>query len=548
MEEQTRAPEVPVPIEQRTELTVRERVRDVADKFKRGAAIALIALGGAGCAVDHSSVPEVPTQHDVAEFTIGDIAIGEEGDANGMFNTREAVDVPHNKYKKDGGIIDAIGGISNTVIGIRDPEAGDAPKSDDTFIREESSTTPGKITYETVPGGTKTIKTPHTVDVTTEKVLNGEEQGNTQYERDFNTDVKTFEQALTPAEKIAQETLSLIEQGYTVTSIRVTGRASGEDHTVSEPNANIGEPSANNVTLAEQRALQGAAALQSEMTERGVELSGVPFTLGGKEVEPTKEQMVQLSAAASELGISVAELTERFNTHVGDLSPEQTQLLMETLVNNRGVAYEIHASKTDKVEDGTFITTVIQLPPEVRAVVQPSIEKNGWLFRIELPGEVLVVLAAIGLGIAATRFGGGIVLGAPGIPAGAGRPPKPGGNGPRPNSPGSSPRPPSSTPNAPTPPPKPTKPKPTGGGRYTPPGTGSTPKEKVPKDEQPPQGLPRRRPEILTKGPGREDSSARGRLSKQPRPYNYGKDRSRAAGGTGRQGRSRGGDRRGKRG
>ena len=521
MDETTRPPELPNPAEQAVDSSVRERIRDVADKLKRTAAIALIALGGAGCAVDHSSVNEPPTQHDVAEVSLGDISAGTEGDANGMFNSREAVDVPHNVYTKDGSVKDKIGGLPNLVIGIKDPEAGNAPKSDGNVLKRTKTTTPGETITEVVPGGEKIVKTPHTVEVTTERVVTGEEKGNTQYERDFETDVSTFEQALTPAEKVTQETLDLIKDGYTVTSVRVTGKASGEDHTVGSPTANLGEPSLNNIQLAEQRGLRGTAALQTEMEKQGIELSGVPITIGGKEVEPTQEQMAQLTAAASELGISVSELTERFNTHVSGLNPEQTQLLMETLANGRGVAYEIHASKTERVEDGTFITTVVELPPEVRATLQPSIEKNSWLFRVEIPGEVLLVLAAVGIGIGVGTIGGALSLGIPGAVPIKPRTPTPGGFGPRP----------------------------------IPGGPGTI--EDVPVVEppkEPPENTPRprSRQEILTKGPGREDSSARGTTRKQPRPYNMSGSRGRNSpqnrGGGGRMGRSRGGNRRGKRG
>ncbi|MCX6729068.1 MAG: hypothetical protein NTV95_00250 [Candidatus Saccharibacteria bacterium] len=495
-----------------------DRAKDFANKLKPVAAIALIALGGAGCSIDRASVDEPPTQHDVAEVSIGDISVGAERDANGMFNTREAVDAPNNKYNKDGSIIDAVEGLPSLVIGVKDPAAGNAPKSDGNVFEESTKTTPGKTTYETVDGGTKTVITPGTKEVTTETSISGEDKGNTQYERDFETDITTFEQALTPAEKITQETLELIQDGYTVTSVRVNGKASGEDHTVNSPSANIGEPSLNNIQLAEQRGQRGADALQTEMEKQGVELSGVPIMVGGNEVEPTIEQMAQLTSAASELGISVSELTERFNTHVGGLNPEQTQLLMETLVNNRGVAFEIRASKTENVEDGTFITTVVELPPEVRATVQPSIEKNSWLFRIEIPGEVLLLLAAVGIGAGLGSIRGGISPRTPGLTSIGPRPT--GGFGPRPIPGG--------------------------------PGTIEVKPTPIPPPEEPPTSTPRprsrSRQEILTKGPGIEDRSARGTSRKQPREQNFGKNSPQAAGGRGRMARSRGGNRRGKRG
>jgi|GEM_PF-3283588 len=529
-------PALPIPPEQLGNLTVRERIADVADKLKRTAAIALIALGGAGCAVDHSSVNDPPTQHDVAEVSIKDIAIGSEGDANGIVNSRDAVDVPHNVYTKDGSIKDAIGGLPNFVIGIKDPEAGNAPRSDGNVLKKVTETTPGGTTYEIVPGGTQEVKTPNTVEVTSEKVVSGEDIGNTQYERDFETDVATFEQALTPAERVAQETLALIKDGYTVTSVRVMGRASGEDHTTNTVRANLGEPSSNNVRLAEQRGMRGKAALDAEMQAQGIELSGIPITIGGVEVEPTQDQMSQLTAAADSLGISVSELTERFNTHVGGLNPEQTQLLVETLANNRGVSYEVRASKTDRVEDGTFVTTLVELPPEVRATLQPSIEKNSWLFRVEIPGEALLVLAAIGLGLAGSRLIGSVGIGTPripGLPRVPYRPPQPGGLGPRPI-----PRP---TPGGP----------PTGVSIDSPPPTTETPKKEPPKVTPPPPP-PRPRQETLTKGPGREDTTAKGTSRKQPRPHNMSGNRGRNSpqnrGGGGRMGRSRGGNRSGKRG
>jgi hypothetical protein len=519
-------PALPIPPEQLEDHTVRERIADVADKLKRTAAIALIALGGAGCAVDHSSVNDPPTQHDVAEVSIKDIAIGSEGDANGIVNSRDAVDVPRNIYTKDGSIKDAIGGLPNFVMGIKDPEAGNAPRSDGNVLKKVTETTPGETTYEIVPGGTQEVKKPNTVEITTEKVVSGEDIGNTQYERDFETDVATFEQALTPAERVAQETLALIKDGYTVTSVGVMGRASGEDHTTNTILANLGEPSSNNVQLAEQRGMRGKAALDAEMQAQGIELSGIPITIGGVEVEPTQDQMSQLTAAADSLGISVSELTERFNTHVGGLNPEQTQLLVETLANNRGVSYEVRASKTDRVEDGTFVTTLVELPPEVRATLQPSIEKNSWLFRVEIPGEALLVLAAIGLGLAGSRLIGGGGIGIPRIPV------PPGGLGPRPI-----PRP---TPGGP----------PTGISINSPPPTTGIPEKEPPKKTPPP--TPRPRQEILTKGPGREDTTARGTSRKQPRPHNMSGNRGRNSpqnrGGGGRMSRSRGGNRRGKRG
>jgi hypothetical protein len=535
--------QMPLPPEDGGHLSIGEAIKGLSNRARLVAAAALLAVGASGCSIDRSSINDPPTQHDVAASTIGDISFGAEADNNGLFNGRKPIDVPNGQYEEGDDLLDRIGGLPNAVVGIKDPTADDVPRSDGNILKRITSTAPGKETIEIVPGGKKVITTPRTVNKTSDKVVTGGEKGNTQYERDFNTDIRTFEQALTPAEKVTQETLELIKNGYTVTSVRVTGRASGEDHTVGSPTANLGEPSENNIQLAEQRGYRGTAALKTEMEKQGVDLSGVPITIGGVEVEPTMDQMTRLTAAAETLGMSVSEMTERFNMHLGGLSPDQAKLLMETLTNNRGVAYEIHASKTERVEDGTFITTVIQLPPEIRSTLQPDIEKNAWLFRIELPGEVLLVLAAIGLGLAGARLAGSVGL--PGLPGGSIRLPRPpaggSGFGPRPGPGITPPGPPGiATPgNPPIPgviPPTITRDKP--------------PIPSPPPSPPPPK--PRRRQEILSKGPGRTNGEPVAEKDKRPRPFNMGGNRgssniSRARGGRGRMTRDRGGSKGGRR-
>ena len=204
-----------------------------------------------------------------------------------------------------------------------------------------------------------------------------------------------------------------------------------------------------------------------------------------------------MTVAAAELNISLAELTERFNTSIGGLSAELTQLLTEALVDNRGVMYEIHASKTEVIKDGTFITTVVDLPPDVREKINPE-GKNDWLFRIEIPGEILLLFAAIGAGVAGARIIGGKIPG-----------PNPGSiPGPIPEGPipGPIPKPP---PGTPKPPPRP--PEHSRRGRITPGG-------------QRPNGRP-------------------ARLRKQPRNANFSNNPDSRGGGSGRMDRTKGGNR-----
>ncbi len=473
----------------------------LGERLKRCLAVAAIALVGAGCASPSLSTEAPPTQNGVTKITVGPISIGAEGDANGLFNTREPIDVANNKYEKDGGILDAIPGLPNLVIGVKDPSAGNAPRGDGNFFNKNTTRAAGDTSYVSVDGGTTTTITPSAKNVTIEKTVAIDEKGNTQYERDFVTDTNTYEQALTPAETITIETQNLIKEGFTVNFIKVTGRASGEDHTSTDPSANIGAPSQNNEQLALQRANRGAPALQEKM---GSELSGIPIIIGGVEVEPTNEQISRMTAAAAELNISLAELTERFNTSIGGLDAELTQLLTEALVDNRGIMYEIHASKTEVIKDGTFITTVVDLPPDVREKINPD-GKNDWLFRIEIPGEILLLFAAIGAGVAGARIIGGKIPG-----------PNPGSiPGPIPEGP------------IPGPIPKP------------PPGTPKPP-------PRPPEYSRRGRYRRITPG-GQTTGNQPAFTRKQPRNQNFSKNLGNLAGGPGRRGLDKGGNGTGRR-
>lgn len=470
--------------------------------LKRLVAVGLFAMTAAGCVPQsHDSVP--PTQRDVASVEIGGASVGLEGDANGYFNSRTPEDIPNNQYKKDCGIIDEIPGLPNLVIGIPDDSANGAPKGDGWIARHTSSSKSSSSSESSVKTDEVKIRIPETKTVTDEKVITGSEIGNTQYERDFETDHSTFEQALTPAETVAKETLSLVVEGYSVNAVIITGRASGEDHTKGGPNANIGEPSENNQELSNQRAAHGERALDQAFQDRKIDISGAALTIQGQEVEPTSEQLAQLQSAADSLGITVNELTERFNTFSGSFTPEQLSLLHETLTNNRGVMYEIHASKDISVPTGDFKTTVIKLPKEVITSLGGSEEKSDWLFRIEIPGEILLLLAALAAAKLAGNIpiiGGSSGIGEPGVPI-------------------------------PIPPPV---------------GKGKPPEVVDP--PPPPPGGNERFPRPRNQPNPRQRYDSVWTPRKQPREQNFGKNRSNLAGGKGRTERSRGGDRRGKRG
>ena len=166
--------------------------------------------------------------------------------------------------------------------------------------------------------------------------------------------------------------------------------------------------------------------------------------------------------------------------------------------------YEIHASKTEVIKDGTFITTVVDLPPDVREKINPD-GKNDWLFRIEIPGEILLLFAAIGAGVAGARIIGGKIPG-----------PNPGSiPGPIPEGP------------IPGPIPKP------------PPGTPKPP-------PRPPEYSRRGRYRRITPG-GQTTGNQPAFTRKQPRNQNFSKNLGNLAGGPGRRGLDKGGNGTGRR-
>ncbi len=391
--------ELPDPIAVAANVTNPEGLKPpVRAKLFMKAAGVLLSLSG--CNIDEVSTepvgPEEPTQGQVWSLEAGGISGGFEGDGNGLFNTREPVTPEDGEYKKDG-ILDAIPGLPNVVFGTSDDaskRADGAPLGDGTYFTtdegEDRKGTEEKATIDL----TVRVPTLETSRKTVEKTVAGEEPADTQYERDFETDQKTFEQASVGAQQVADETLALIEDGYTVTSVKITGKASGEDHTKGGPMANIGEPSENNLDLAGQRAGHGQAALDKAFAERSIDTSGAALELNAIEAEPTTEQTAELQKAADALGITVNELTERFNTGIGKFSPEATEDLVDALVHNKGVVYEVHASKTADVTELKFKETIIKLPLDVIKKIAGKDAAEDSLFRIEIPGEILLLLLA----------------------------------------------------------------------------------------------------------------------------------------------------------
>jgi hypothetical protein len=482
-------------------------------KLKKLVAAGAMILALAGCSAPSQEVDVAePTQREVATLEAFGIAIGTEGDADGLFNTREAVDVSNNQYEKDGGIVDEIGGLPNLVIGVPDREADGAPKGDGNLFETEEVTSSGhegdKKIEISVPVPKVGIAT--TKSEVTEAFA---DRGNTQYERDFLTDNNTTEQARTTSDEVSERIKELQNQGYEVQRIEINGLASGEDHTYPSSNANIGEPSLNNQQLSIQRAEKGKTALDKSTMEAGVSLDQSIISIGGAEVEPTLEQSQQLQAAADSIGISVYELTEKFNTQLGEINPAHLPLLTEALTNNRGVTYEIHAAKPEQQTKITFDSTIIEVPFNSENP-GPSDKENNWLFRIEIPAEALLVLLAL--------LARKIKLPSPNLPS-PGLPglPRVEPKLPIPIIPTEAILPPVKTPELIEEPPI-----------------------KPPVDNPPPQF--RRKQRGNTPKPKQHYSNIPA-TRKQPRNHNFSKQSGRLAGGSGRQPRNKGGDRSGKR-
>ena len=352
----------------------------------------LIALSGCSAPSQEVDVAE-PTQREVATLEAFGIAIGEEGDANGLFNTREAVDVSNNQYKKDGSIVDKIGGLPNIIIGVPDSEADGAPKGDGNLLKTEETTSHQEGKDEKIKISVPVPKVG--IETTQSEITEAlADRRSTQYERDFLTDNNTTEQARTTSDEVIARVKELQNQGYTVQQIMINGLASGEDHTYPSSNANIGEPSLNNQQLSLQRAQKGKIALNTSSIEAGIGLDQSIISISGTEIEPSLEQSQQLQDAADSMNISVYELTERFNTQLGKIDPAHLPLLTEALTNNRGVIYEIHASKPEQQTNITFDSTIIEIPFNSE---QPgsSNKEDKWLFRIEIPAEALLILLAL---------------------------------------------------------------------------------------------------------------------------------------------------------
>lgn len=490
-------------------------------RIHRGLVAAALVLPLAGCVVNAPGA-EAPTQTRVASTEIGSASVGLEADDNGMFNGRDPVEPSEGEYNSTS-LLDKVPGLPNLVVGVADPEADGAPKGDGNFATSEAGAEKGrdresKDTIDlTVKIPIKTHK-PTRKPVGTEAVITNRSGGDTQYERDFEIDKNTAEQALVPASEVADETLQLVEDGYTVTSVHVTGKASGEDHTTNDPMANIGESSANNQDLARQRGSEGFSVLSDALESRGIDLSNIATSLDAVETEPTPQQTDKLLAAAETMGISLDELTERFNKGIGSFDPETLQTLHEALTNNRGVMYEIHATKTEMAEVPGFKTTVIKLPMDVLRKIAGKDQDGDWLFRVEIPGEALLLLMGLALGKLAANAGGLPIPMAPPMP----RTPPAEGPPRLPEIPPAD----LETPKIPFP---------------------GLPKIKTPGPKPPPPpGTPLYRPSFrLERGsftPSIADRGSVGVIRQQPREHNFSKQPSLRAGGTGRMSRNKGGN------
>lgn len=365
-----------------------------------GVAALALATGAANELGTEPVGPDENTQEQVWSTEAGGIAGGLEGDGNGMFNTREPITVHQGKYSKDG-ILDHIPGVPNIVFGTADkekPAADEAPLGDGTYTTEAEKSvdkTKQENHYIEIPIKIPTKKTSEKV-VT--KNITVHDSGNTQYERDFTTDRKTFEQASTPAKEIASQTLEYVEKGYTVQGIKVIGLASGEDHTnPSDTMANIGEPSQNNQELAGERASHGLTALQTALNEKGVDSSQSALEIESREIEPTDEQISELIKLADEYGMSVYDFTDKFNLSLGKFSPEALTTLVDSLVNNRGVIYEVNLSKNESTTTVEYDHTVIKLPLNIIEKIIGDKPTEERAFRIEVPGEILLILLAFAI-------------------------------------------------------------------------------------------------------------------------------------------------------
>ncbi|MFO0920658.1 MAG: hypothetical protein U0451_03220 [Candidatus Saccharimonadales bacterium] len=174
----------------------------------------LLALAGCSAPSQEVDVAE-PTQREVATLEAFGIAVGAEGDANGLFNTREAVDVSNNQYEKDGGIVDEIGGLPNLVIGVPDSEADDAPKGDGNLFETKETTSSRERGDEKIDISIPILKVG--IESTQSEVTEAfTDRGSTQYERDFLTDNDTTEQARTTSDEVAARIKELQNQGYDV--------------------------------------------------------------------------------------------------------------------------------------------------------------------------------------------------------------------------------------------------------------------------------------------------------------------------------------------
>lgn len=479
-------------------------------RMKKLMATGAMLLAFAGCSAPSQEVDVAePTQREVATLEAFGIAIGAEGDANGLFNTRKAIDVSNNQYEKNSGIVDEIGGLPNLVIGVPDSEADGAPKGDGNLFATKETTSSLEREDKKIDISIPVPKVG--IESTQSEVTEAfADRGSTQYERDFLTGNDTTEQARTTSDEVAARIKELQNQGYDVQQIMINGLASGEDHTYSSSNANIGEPSPNNQQLSMQRAERGKTALNESALENGIALDQSIISIGGTEVEPSLEQSQQLQATADSMGISVYKLTERFNTQLREINPAHLPLLTEALANNRGVTYEIHATKPEQQTKITFDSTIIEVPFRSENPGSSN-EENKWLFRLEIPAEALLILLAL---LAKKIKLPGPNLPSPGLP----------GTGPRlpiPEIPTETILPPIKTPKLVEGPPI-----------------------KPPVDNPPPHF--RRKQGGNTPQPKQHYSNIPV-TRKQPRNHNFSKQSGRLAGGSGRQPRNKGGNRRGKR-
>lgn len=204
----------------------------------------------------------------------------------------------------------------------------------------------------------------------------------TQWEEDFQPDSELAQEIHSAIGDCFAEINQRRSEGALLTGVRIGGLSSGEDNVTNpgDPMANLDKPSQNpdpkdddNLSLANKRGLTGLKAAKEDAPSYQIPQEIIQLS-EAKEVDPTPEELSQITGYATLLGLSPLELIQQYNRDIqGGLQP----LMDKVFEGNRGIICT--ASYTKEVVSQTEDFQVILVPLE-----------NDQKREIEVPNGVLV--------------------------------------------------------------------------------------------------------------------------------------------------------------